>query len=280
MALNLNSIGKKIGPFIRKYNYKDIILYALGVGAGFAELEYCYEKDLKVIPSFSIGTILNIDFLSAVAEVTNINPAGVLHGEQKLIFHKKIPIEGVLTTQGAVTNIYDKTSKGAIIIAEFDTFHSYDKKKLYTSIMTIFSRFDGGFGGVDTPKTNFKFPQKEPDYIVEETPCKNQPLIYRLSGDIFQLHVDPEFSQLAGFKKPIMHGLCIHGFACRALIQSLIPGKPENIKKMDCRFSKPLYPGEPIKTLIWKTKKKKVFWKTINKKTKEDIITNGVFEYE
>ena len=231
MALNLNSIGKKIGPFTRKYNDKDVILYALGVGAGFAELEYCYEKDLKVIPSFSIGAILNIDFLLAIAEVTDVNPAGVLHGEQKLVFHKKIPIEGILTTQGAVTNIYDKASKGAIIIAEFDTFHSCDNEKLYTSIITIFSRFDGGFGGVDAPKINFEFPKSDPDYIVKETPCKNQPLIYRLSGDIFQLHVDPEFSKLAGFKKPIMHGLCIHGFACRALIQSLIPEKPENVKK-------------------------------------------------
>ena len=54
MALNLDAVGKKIGPISKEYTWKDAVLYALGVGAGFSDLEYCYEKDLKVIPSFSI----------------------------------------------------------------------------------------------------------------------------------------------------------------------------------------------------------------------------------
>ena len=54
MALNLDSIGKRIGPLTREYRWKDVVLYALGVGAGFEDLEYCYENRLKVIPSFSI----------------------------------------------------------------------------------------------------------------------------------------------------------------------------------------------------------------------------------
>jgi hypothetical protein len=54
MALNLDGIGKKIGPFSKDYTWKDAVLYALGVGAGFSDLEYCYEKELKVLPSFGI----------------------------------------------------------------------------------------------------------------------------------------------------------------------------------------------------------------------------------
>jgi len=56
MALNLDAVGKKIGPISKEYTWKDAVLYALGVGAGFSDLEYCYEKDLKVVPSFSITT--------------------------------------------------------------------------------------------------------------------------------------------------------------------------------------------------------------------------------
>ena len=93
MALNLNSIAKKIGPFTRKYNDKDVILYALGVGAGFAELEYCYEKDLKVIPSFSIGAILNIDFLLAIAEVTDVILQEFFMESKNLFFIKKFPLK-------------------------------------------------------------------------------------------------------------------------------------------------------------------------------------------
>ena len=60
MALNLDAVGKTFVPMSKDYTWKDVVLYALGVGAGFSDLEYCYEKDLKVIPSFSIATIFDI----------------------------------------------------------------------------------------------------------------------------------------------------------------------------------------------------------------------------
>ena len=274
----MDSIGKQIGPFTREYTWNDVVLYALGVGAGFSELEYCYEKNLKVLPSFSVASIVNIDFLSSVAQTAQLNLAGTLHGEQELILHNPIPVEGTLITQGKITDIYDKGEKGALIKAAFDTFHS-NGKKLYTNIFSLFSRLDGGFGGPDAPKVDFAFPQREPDFIVEDAPSENQPLLYRLTGDVFQLHVDPEFAKISGFEKPIMHGLCTHGFACRALVKALIPGEPEKVRTMNCRFSRTLYPGEPLQTLIWKTEKGRALWKTVHKLTGQEIITNGVFEY-
>ena len=277
MALNLDSIGKKIGPVSKEYTWKDVILYALGVGAGFSDLDYCYEKNLKVIPTFSIATIF--DFLSHYAANANINLAGILHGEQDLIFHQPIPTEGTLTTEGQITHIYDKgEKKGALVVGESDTWHS-NGKKLFTSIITLFSRFDGGFGGDDAPKKPFEYPDRQPDFEIEETPSLDQPLLYRLSGDVFALHVDQEFAKMAGFEKPIMHGLCTYGYSCRSLINSLTPGEPEKVRRLKCRFSRPLYPGDPIKIQIWKTDDNHAVWKTVNAKTGEDIITNGLFEF-
>ncbi len=209
MALNLDALGKKIGPFTKDYTWKDAVLYALGVGAGFSDLEYCYEKDLKVIPSFGITTLY--DFMPQLATTSDVNMAGVLHGEQELIFHNPIPPEGTLTTEGAIKHYYDKgKDKGALIVAEFETSHS-NGQKLFTSIVTVFARLDGGFGGENAPAKEVVFPDRDPDFVVEGKPSADQPLIYRLSGDVFQLHVDREFAEMAGFEKPIMHGLCTHG---------------------------------------------------------------------
>jgi NAD(P)-dependent dehydrogenase (short-subunit alcohol dehydrogenase family)/acyl dehydratase/putative sterol carrier protein len=277
MALNLDAIGNKIGPITKEYTWKDTILYALGVGAGFSELDYCYEKDLKVIPTFAMAAI--IDFLWLAGSNANVNPAGVLHGEQELIFHNPIPTEGTLTTEGKITHVYDKgKEKGALIIAASDTWHS-NGTKLFTGIITIFGRLDGGFDGENAPREKVNFPDREPDFVVEASPTPDQPLLYRLSGDTFQLHVDPEFAKIAGFEKPIMHGLCTHGFACRALIQSLVPAEPEKVRRMVCRFSKPLYPGTPIKTLIWKMEDGKALWRTVNAETNETVIDRGIFEF-
>ncbi len=277
MALNLKSIGEKIGPFTKEYKPKDAMLYALGVGAGFHDLEYCYEKDLKVLPSFSIASIF--DTMAEFAIKAQVNLAGILHGEQDLIFHNPIPLEGTLTTNGQIDKIYDKgKDKGALVIGKSDTFHS-NGEKLFTSIFSLFCRLDGGFSGEKSPKAEFEFPKREPDFIVKETPLTGQPLLYRLSGDIFPLHADPKFAKASGFEKPIMHGLCTHGFACRALLNQLIPNAPEKARRMKCRFSNTLYPGVPIETLIWKIEEGKAVWKTINSDTKEEIITNGLFEY-
>ncbi len=277
MALNLKCIGEKVGPFTKEYDHKDVILYALGVGAGFSDLQYCYEKDLKVLPSFSIASIF--ETLADFAIKAEVNLAGILHGEQDLIFHNPIPPEGTLTTNGQIKNIYDKgRDKGALVIGESETFHS-NGQKLYTSIFSLFCRLDGGFEGEKTPKTKLTFPQRDPDFIVEETPRVDQPLIYRLSGDIFPLHADPKFAKASGFEKPIMHGLCTHGFACRALISELIPGEPDKARRMACRFASTLYPGVVIKTLIWKTSEGKAVWKVVNAETDDIIINNGIFEY-
>jgi NAD(P)-dependent dehydrogenase (short-subunit alcohol dehydrogenase family)/acyl dehydratase/putative sterol carrier protein len=277
MALNLDAVGKPFAPLTKDYTWKDVVLYALGVGAGFSDLDYCYEKDLKVIPSFSIASIF--DILMQIGLEANVNLAGVLHGEQELIFHNPIPVEGTMSTQGKITHIYDKgEGRGALVVGESDTFHA-NGQKLFTSICTIFGRLDGGFGGQNAPKTEVIFPDREPDFTVAAAPSPDQPLIYRLSGDVFSLHVDPEFAKMSGFEKPIMHGLCTHGFACRALVDTLIPGEPELARRMACRFSKTLYPGVPVKTLIWKTEDGKALWRVVNTENGEIVIDNGIFEY-
>ena len=277
MALNLDAVGQKLGPMTKSYTWKDVVLYALGVGAGDADLNYTYEKDLKVIPSFSIASIF--DILAQIGIKSEVNLAGVLHGEQELIFHNPIPIEGTMTTEGRITHMYDKgEGRGALIIGESDTVDE-DGNKLFTSICTVFGRLDGGFDGPAAPKAGVSMPDREPDVVVAATPAAHQPLLYRLSGDTFSLHVDPEFARMSGFEKPIMHGLCTHGYACRALCDTLIPGEPEKARRMACRFSKPLYPGVPIKTLIWKEADGRAYWRVINAETGAVVIDNGVFEY-
>ena len=277
MALNFDAIGKKIGPYTKDYTWKDIVLYALGVGAGVSDLDYCYEKDLKVIPSFAITTIY--DLMPELATASNVNLAGILHGEHEIIFHNPIPSEGTLSTEGAITHYYDKgKDRGALIIAEFETRHS-NGTKLFTSTATVFARLDGGFGGENAPQKQFLIPDREPDVVVEAAPSIDQPLIFRLSGDTFQLHVDSEFARMAGFERPIMHGLCTHGYACRALIESLCPGHPQKVRRLDCRFKRPLYPGVPIKTLIWKIGDSQAVWRVINAASGEVVMDNGIFEY-
>ncbi len=277
MSLNLDALGKPIGPISREYTWKDVVLYALGVGAGFNDLAYCYEKGLKVLPGFSAAAIFEMFFLMG-AEAT-INPVGILHGEQRLAFHQPMPTEGTVTTTGHIRDIFDQgEGKGAFVVGECETWHS-NGQKLFDATFVLFSKLDGGFGGLPAPPSQWTVPDRSPDVRVDAYPRADQPLLYRLTGDTFHLHVDSHFAKSAGYDGPIMHGLCTHGFACRALVETLTPGAPERIKRIDCRFVRPLYPGIPIQTLIWKTTDGRALWRVINKESGDMVIDKGVVEF-
>ncbi|MFZ5916628.1 MAG: SDR family NAD(P)-dependent oxidoreductase [Chloroflexota bacterium] len=278
MALNLDAVGKKVGPISSRYDWKDIVLYALGVGAGADELEYVYENRLKVIPSFAVPVIYHL-FAEFVA-LSGVNLAGILHGEHDLILHAPIPPEGdTLSTTGQITHMYDKgPGRGALVMAQTDT-HASDGRKLFTNIVTLFARLDGGFDGQNAPPEAFDFPNRPPDFEELDRPSPDQPLLYRLSGDTFALHVDPDFARASGFERPIMHGLCTHGYACRAVIKHLFPGEPERLKRFKNRFSRPLYPGTPITTQIWQTGEGTAVFRTVNAETGEVVIDRGLVEW-
>ncbi|MCP4544053.1 MAG: SDR family NAD(P)-dependent oxidoreductase [Chloroflexi bacterium] len=283
MTLNLDVIGKTIGSATSEYDWKDVVLYALGVGAGFDELEYVYEDRLKAIPSFAVTAVY--DFMSEFVINTGVNLAGILHGEHEIIFHNPIPpTGGQINSEAQIVNIYDKgANKGALVIGQIDTYHS-DGQKLFTNIATLFSRLDGGFGGENAPKETFEFPDREPDFEELAQTSPNQPLVYRLSGDTFALHVDPDFAKMSGFEKPIMHGLCTHGYACRAVIKHLFPGEPERMTRFRNRFSKTIYPGMPLKTQIWKMEEGsdrsgRALFRTLNVETEDVVIDRGIVEW-
>ena len=86
------AVGFSTGESEYAYTKDDVILYHLGVGAGVPatdanELEYTYEKDLKVLPSF--GVIPTFGLMGSIGNVPGLefNFAMLLHGEQDITLH-------------------------------------------------------------------------------------------------------------------------------------------------------------------------------------------------
>nr|GME03289.1 enoyl-CoA hydratase 2, peroxisomal [Ipomoea batatas] len=84
-----------------------------------------------------------------------------------------------------------------------------------------------------------------------ETCAMMQALLYRLSGDYNPLHSDPMVADVAGFSRPILHGLCTLGFAVRAIIKCICKGDQNMIKNISGRFLLHVYPGETLMTEMW-----------------------------
>ena len=251
MALNPNVIGKKTGPDVFSYNQDTVILYALGIGAGIAELDFVYEKDLRVFPTF--GVIPLMSPLFSLMSAAGLNMHAVLHGEQKLVLHKPIPSSGTLYTTTSCESIYDKGANGAVVNMSFET-RDEAERLLFENKAVIVDRSAGNFGGDRGPKAEKLDPPENtgPDFRVEQKIPRDQAALYRLSGDKNPLHIDPAFAKRGGFDRPILHGLCSFGYAARAFLRGIGVDDPARLKSYAVRFMNVVYPGDSLITEGWK----------------------------
>ena len=270
--MNLTSENVEIS-----YSDKDSILYSLGIGLGndpmnLNELKYVYENSQSVLPSMAT----NFQYHSPLLLKTNINFIMVVHGEQRLSITNALPVSGDFIANAKVIGCYDKgPARGAIIEVETTVKNKKNNEEICKLVSTTFARGDGGFGGPDSPKKEIFIPDGEPDYVSEVSTKPDQALIFRLSGDYNPLHSDPNFAKAAGFEKPILHGMCTYGIACRSLVDEICENDASKIKRFDCRFSSPVYPGETIITEMWK-KDKMIYFNSKVKERDKLVLKNGV----
>jgi acyl dehydratase len=240
---------------VHRYGDRETMLYALGIGLGQDpldrdELPFVYEKGLKVMPTQA--TVVAWDNMPMKG--SGINYLMVLHGEQRLTVHKPLPPDAELVATGGVVGCFDKgKDKGAVVLTETVLSDKATGEKLVTLGSTTFARGDGGFGGPSGGgPAPHPIPDRAPDKTIAYRIAPNAALIYRLSGDRNPLHSDPDVAAAAGFKQPILHGLCSYGHACRAVVQTMCDWDPTRIAGFDVRFSSPVYPGETFETQMWR----------------------------
>lgn len=110
---------------------------------------------------------------------------------------------------------------------------------------------EGGFGGERGPSDRLAPPERAPDRTVERAVREDQALLYRLSGDWNPLHADPAFAKLAGFDRPILHGLCTYGMTLKAVADTLLDGDVSRITAYRTRFAGVVFPGETLRIRMW-----------------------------
>jgi acyl dehydratase len=243
MPIDPSAVGRQGTPVERSWTSKDCLLYALGVGAGCDELAFSTEKQQRVLPTFAVivggGGV-------PFGAIGRFDPAMLVHGEQAIEVFGPIPVEGSVRSTGRIANIWDKRS-GAVVVTESESVDAATGALRFRTRSAAFIRGAGGFGGERGPSgPRNQPPARKPDLEIRYATRPEQALIYRLSGDRNPLHSDPEFAKLAGFERPILHGLCSYGFSGRALLHGVCGGDPARFRSMEARFSRPVFPGDEL----------------------------------
>jgi acyl dehydratase len=250
LALDIPDVEHTYGP-------KDCILYALGLGLGQdptdeQQLAFVYEKHLKVLPTFPV--VQGYSAYTFRRPELGITWTHVVHGEHAVRLHAPIAPEGTVIGRSRILDVIDKgAGKGALIYSERRILDKTDGRLLATINQTTFCRADGGFGGAkrEAPAPH-ALPERAPDLACDLPTRPETALIYRLSGDVNPLHAEPTFAREAGYPRPILHGLATFGVAGHALLKTLCNYDPARLTAMAGRFSAPVFPGETIRTEIWR----------------------------
>jgi acyl dehydratase len=241
----------------QSFTKRDTMLYALGLGVGADpldrnQLRFVYERELAALPTMAV--VLGGPGMWVRDPKLKANWKRVLHGEQGLTLFRPLPVEGTVIGRTRLTGVVDRgLEKGAFVFTERDVIEASSGERIALLQSTSVLRGDGGFGGPAGPTPEpHALPNRAPDLWVDIQTLPQSALIYRLSGDMNPLHADPEIAATAAFPRPILHGLCTFGVAGHALLKSCCGYRPERLRSMRVRFSAPVFPGETIRTEIWR----------------------------
>src|SRR6266568_2450223 len=228
------------------YGERDCIIYALGIGIGMdpldaGELKFVYERaGLQAFPTMAVvlgwpGRMTDPAF--------GIDERLVVAGDLKVTLHRPLPVQAKLVSRPRVKEIIDKGPGNAAIIQNTRELLGEDGKPVATVDSSTFARKHGGFGG-----------------RMSDTPVP---------------HADPQRAKAAGFNRPILHGAASFGVAARAVLRTCADDQPERLNTIEARFSRPVFPGDTIRTEMWRQGERVSFQSRVVSRN-DVVLSNGL----
>lgn len=268
-----------IADQVTPYEERDCILYALGLGYGedplnAQELPFVFERGLRFMPSML--TVLGAPGAWATDPGTGINWMKILHGEHRLTIHALPAVRGSLRSHTKVARIVDKgTNRGVLVVTERVISDEATGQPIAKVEHTSFCRADGGIAQSDEAAAPLDAaPARAPDASTTLRTAASTALLYRLNGDRNPIHADPQAARAAGFERPILHGLCTYGMACRAILRMCCDQEPARLAGFSLRFSAPFFPGDSLRVDIW-MEGNHVFFRGVSVETGKIVLSHG-----
>ena len=243
------------------YDQRDVLLYAVGVGA--SDLRFVYEQhpQFAVLPSFAIrwgGAGLVID---RTALPQSPGPL-TIDAERRIEQLAPLPVPGsksTVTVQARSRLLAAHPRGKGSAFTELETEVADADGQVCVRITTgIFQRGVAAIGDIApfegcgvSRSAKSSPPERAPDVEVTAAIALNQAQLYRLSGDYNPLHIDPAAARFGGFDAPILHGLCTYGHCGQLLLGALCGGDPARFGSLAARFSAPVFPGDSLQVRAW-----------------------------
>jgi len=304
MAQSVEQLEKLVGQEYAaepvSWNTRDLLTYAIGIGAKTSEKQFVYELDpsFAAFPTYPVAFFLkgtNQDVINFAERISgsntikglpNFDPRRIVHASQTIEILKPLPrVSGPgWKLKKRLASIRENKS-GVITESEYLLVDPNETPyaRLFSASFNLAGKITGKrfAHSVASPPQHESIPHdRVPDWVVREQTLPEQALIYRLSGDYNPLHIDPRVGSEAGFGGVILHGLSTFGFAARAILNTVGGGLPSALRYFGARFTAPVAPGDELETNAWEVKKgpdgtTEVAFEVKNKSTGKVVLGGG-----
>lgn len=284
--MKLDKIVSRDFPDVRHdYTARDSILYALGVGFGAepldaAHLRYLFEEHPQFVAVPTMPNVLAYPGFYLRDPQYGANWQKLLHAEQRLEISKPLPGEGAVIGCTDIMGVRDKGADKGALLYQRKAIHDATTDELLSSVITtLMLRGDGGCGSYgEAPEDLAALPDRMPDRSVTIETQDALPLLYRLSGDLNPLHIDPEVAANAGFPRPILHGLCTKGLVSYGILRDYAGLAPDGLASIALRFTNPVLPGDRIVVEYWEEDGKRLRFRASVPERGKVVLDRGAAE--
>lgn len=259
--IDVDAIKKLSWSTTTRYDASNIITYNIALGVDGTDLSLCFEGHLNfhALPTF--GSLPVIAIMGAVTRsmaefLPNFQSHNHVHGEHYLELNMPFPKQAILNTTAKIVDVVDRRS-GVTVCVGIWTRDSSGRDICYNEWTSFVMKVPGA-GAASKPiergaKTaSHPAPNRKPDAVVEQKTSPEQSALYRAaSGDLNPLHIDPAVAKAGGFPGPILTGTCTIGIGVKHIIDTYAEGDSSRFKNMKLRLSKPVFPGETVRTEMW-----------------------------
>lgn len=239
----------------QRYTAKDSCIYALSIGCGVDLADDWARQYLGPLPPAralpAMATVLAAPRLSAMD--LGVTLSGVLHGNQGMVSHARLPIEGEVRSETRVSGVFDRgEGRGCVIDMVRELRNVRDETHYASLLMTFICRSDQVAGAPPVQKSAQAVAQaRAPDVVVQIPTSSQAAQLFALTGDQNPLHLIPEAAAKAGFPGPILHGVATYGL-CAAFAEKALCEDGSRLGAISGKFSAPVFPGETIELALWR----------------------------
>ena len=251
MTINLACLDKSYGPITTKIDASSIEAYADATMDPLA----IYRWDEPVAPPvFGIVPIWPGVQAALADEELGIDVGRVVHGEQRMTFHRLIRAGDELRSVGRIASVYEK-GPNEIFVLSFETRDSGGSLVTAQDVVCVSRGTAPGHGSsrpVVTKDGSNRQESTEP--LAMRTVILPDDITFRYakaSGDDNRIHIDEDFAHRMGLPGIIVQGMCLFAIAVQAVVGGPCRDDPSRLKSASVRFVRPVPAGSAFEVAVF-----------------------------